>query len=361
MARRHIVAPPGRPRRATLSAVAARAGVSTSTASRLLNGAVGSGFSASAAVQQRVRLAAQALGYRRRGPAAPAGGTMAMLCVAGDPQVGRLDEAVLHGLASGFAAEGIRLEIAMLGESGQEATSSLAALAQRSELIGLILDYTHRIPPALDLAVRRLDRPFVWLNAGLAEDSANFADEVAAADLTRAFIAHGHRQIVFLDLFHDAVSLAWDHYSARQRQAGYQGAMREAGLRAVVRRPAHRPEGPSAWRAWCREQAALVAGGVTGFIGCGGEGDFVLAELLVRGLRLGTDVSFATFAPDTPVCCGWTVAHMRLDRQALGRAAATQLLLRQRPTTSVTVAATLVVAETLGPAPGHVTGKLGHR
>ncbi|RAX21158.1 LacI family DNA-binding transcriptional regulator [Actinomyces sp. Z3] len=212
--RRHTV------KTVTLKDVAAAAGVSISTASRILDERLPTSRSASA---KRVREAAERLGYRRDAAASALRrgdtGTVGVL-------VPRLSDTVMallfEAIFSAAAARGLFALVSVCGDdSAAEAHAVDSLLARRVD--GLVLA-TARLDDPLPSSLRELGVPHVLaLRTDDISPSSVCDDELGGYLATRHLLDLGHTKVAVLP-GPDFAS------TARQRLAGYRRAMAEADV-----------------------------------------------------------------------------------------------------------------------------------
>jgi len=210
----------GRP---TIRDVAARAGVSTSTVSRVLDERLPRSDSAAA---RRVRAAALELGYRRDVAAASLrrGGTQAVGVLVGrlsDPVMGLLFEAIADACEQRhlFALVGTTHD-----EEERERHAAEALLQRRVD--GLILT-TARIGDDFPAVLRGRGVAHVLALRGDGTSPSSVGDDELGGYLaTRHLVDLGHRRIGLVAGPEHAVS-------ARNRRAGYERALGEAGVAAA--------------------------------------------------------------------------------------------------------------------------------
>ena len=218
------VQPPGArpPTRATMQDVAALAGVSLKSVSRVVNGEAG----VSAALTRAVHDAVQELGYRhnlgasnlRRGQRT---GSIGVLV--NDLSNGFCSE-VLRAVEDRARERGLVVMAASVDEDEDRERDLIQGLVSR-RIDGLVLMPSGRDLSWLDadrasgLAVVTVDRaPAVPDLDGVVVDN-----QGAAAEAVGHLMAHGHRRIAFLG---DSSSIS----TAVERRAGYRAALRAAGL-----------------------------------------------------------------------------------------------------------------------------------
>jgi LacI family transcriptional regulator len=221
---------PGK-RKATLSAVSRKAGVSLSTASRVLSG---SAHHVAPQTRERVLRAARQLGYapaavaradKRRHP------SLIGLIVAdiGDPYFGEMaraceDEARRHGYMSVVASSD--------RDPAKEVEQLRLFLAQDAAGVILASSGGAEAPPELAAeiaAALRADVRLVSVGTSAHPVPVVRVDtEAASAELTSYLISLGHRRIVYFG-GPDAMT------TAAHREAGYRAAMQAAGFEPETR------------------------------------------------------------------------------------------------------------------------------
>lgn len=102
---------------------------------------------------------------------------------------------------------------------------------------GLLIDYTHKLPSRLEDIIQRHKIPAVWINTKRETDCV-YPDNLAAGRrATQHLLDMGHRRIAYVDYITGRDIVAEAHYSATDRCAGYEQAMRQAGLEPRTIRP----------------------------------------------------------------------------------------------------------------------------
>ena len=270
----------------TLKHVAARAGVSPMTASRVFSAPE----TVAPATRQRVEAAAAEIGYVPDRIAGALRSGQSNLVAAVVPSLANsLFAATLQGLADGLRERGLVLALA----ENRYDEPELARLCREFLALrprGLVLHDAPR-DPALRAMLVRSGVPVVEvgdLPQGAPLDRAvSFCNRAAAAALTRHLVGRGRRRIGLLTLAPDVSQ------RAARRIAGWREALVQAGL----------PHGPSL----LVECAAGYAGGAAGLrkllrarpdavIG-GGDvlGLGALLEVQRRGLRVPQDLAVVSF------------------------------------------------------------------
>jgi LacI family transcriptional regulator len=219
-------APP--PGRATMRDVAALAGVSLKTVSRVVNGAP----TVDAALAARVRRAASQLNYRHNMTASNLrrGDRRSFMIGLMLEDVSNPYSASIYRAVENVARErGVGLLAGSLDEDpGRERELAANLVARRVD--GLIV-----VPAGRDHSYLRdeqeMGTAFVFVDrppAMLAADSVTADNRQGAATAVRHLISHGHRRVAFLG---DLTTIA----TCQQRYAGYLDALNEAGLAEAPR------------------------------------------------------------------------------------------------------------------------------
>jgi LacI family transcriptional regulator len=339
--------------RATLDAVAARAGVSKATASKVLNGRPG----VSEETRRRVREAIEALGYvPSTGPREPVarGAIVAVF----DTIVNMYSLYILEGIIDGGRQFGVDVIADTLTAPGESATRHLgidrikeAASRGCTGLVVVTSQLTHEEIEACEragLSLVAIDPLNPLDEAVFSVGSTNWAGGVQA---TKHLIDLGHRRIAF------AGGRA-DSSAARERLHGYREALEAAGLQADPTLAAHDDflaesgerlaqrlldqDGPPT--AVCAASDAVALG--------------VIREAKARGLRVPEDLSVVGF--DDTYAAMWTDPPLTTVRQPLGQmgrvAARTVLDLadgKEPDSHHVQLATTLVVRDSTAPPANH--------
>lgn len=316
----------------TLKHVAEKVGVDRSTVSRVLRDK-GSEIGISRQLAERIKAAAAELHYTpnasaraircgRTGAAA-----LLMSTVAGRSY---LPSPLLDGLHDELAVDDLHLTIAKVGDEKLSEQDAVPKVFREFMVDGVLINYTHHLPPRLLEAVESAALPTVWLNADLKHDGINAANRAAAERATKRLIELGHRRIVYLDLCHGARQLAEAHHSARDRLEGYEAAMRQADLKPIEWRPTESPDSPATEERFMLDRLRRTPRptAVLSYFSISLPPIWrACAEL---GLRVPRDVSLMSFAPELWHDAGVNVDCLLEPHYAMGRAAGA--MLRERIT-----------------------------
>ncbi len=221
--------------RATIRDVAALAGVGLKTVSRVINGEPG----VSPELTARVRDAAERLDFRPNLGARSlrrAGGKTATIGLLLEDVSNPFSAAIHRSIENVARARGVAVFTASVDEDPERERALVQAFVAR-RVDGLVM-----VPAGADqsyllsevragLSLVFLDRPPGYLDA----DVVLAANQSGAEDAVRHLVERGHRRIAYLG---DLLSIS----TARERHAGYEAGLREAGIAidpALVRHDLH--------------------------------------------------------------------------------------------------------------------------
>lgn len=272
----------------TIADVAAAAGVSIRTVSRVLN--------ESPKVNQLTRTTVQqAIGQLGFTPSARAralasGRSQLIGVVQGDPNA-HVIGVYHHGIAEVCAARGYELVVHPVAPGDPALVANLHAFVRRSRVDGLIVLSPLSEHPGLPPAMGALGLPAVALGAKMIPGYAAMliADELGAAQaMARHLLDLGHRHL-------GLITGPMQRQSARERAAGFHAALAE---RAMVLDPAFVAEGDYGFESGVRAAEQLLSRPVppTAIYACN---DIMAAAVLKvaveRGLSVPRDLSVTGF------------------------------------------------------------------
>ena len=189
--------------------------------------------------RQRVLDAARAMGYRPHAAAAAmrTGRTGCIAMISGPrQQAAHLPPDAMSTIIETVASYGGYLAHSVLpGNADLFATEKLPRLLSRRMAEGVLLNCTPDEPAHFEEFFQRNSLPAVWLNHKR-HCNAVYPDDVAAArKVTAQLLALGHRRIAFVRLAREnETNPHAEHDSVADRAAGYEEAMRQAGLQPDV-------------------------------------------------------------------------------------------------------------------------------
>ena len=315
-------------RGASVTEIARQLGVSRQLVSKVLNGGRSSA-EASDRTRRRVLKAAQRLGYRPNAAArtiATGRFNAVGLLMSQHRCQSTVFGDMLRGMHDGLAGRGIHLTVNFVDDEGLTSDDELPKILGQAMVDGLLLNYTHGIPPRMAELIRRHRLPAVWVNSKQAANCVYPDDEGAGHAAARLLLEAGHRRVAFVDLTAGLEEAGETHYSHADRRAGYERAMAEAGLEswsvvggrsllhealvAEARRVLARPDRPTALVGYSHHDA-----------------DAAMQACLELGLAVGRDVGLVIIEQEQPLV-GPPIDTLVLPEFEIGRAAAAMLLAR---------------------------------
>ena len=253
--------------------------------------------------RQHVLDVARQLGYRAHAAAAAMRtghtGCIAVLSWAQLPGSGIPPESLAE-ISETVSSHGGYLAHAVVTAAANDADATvLPRLLRRHMAEGVLLHGAQAASLSLEGFLRRNTLPAVWLNQKR-RTNAVYPDEFGAAQkVTGKLLSLGHQRIAFVRLVQAAGSRSSaEHYSGVDRLAGYEAAMRQAGLR---------PEllvFDDHWNQWAEARALRLQGLAKVFCDparrptaaiVDRDGPVLLASLQQLGLQVPEDVSLVSF------------------------------------------------------------------
>ena len=231
--------------RTTIEEVAARAGVSPGTVSRVLNGKNKENRPAIARRSERIRRIAKQLGYR---PNAAARSMLSGLfgnvgfVTSGDSGTNWYPIPALNGIYAALAAAQMRLLFNQIPSRMFSDPNVVPHLFRESAFDGLIVNLLPRFSDTIIPYFEAQPAPCIWLNLKL-KHRAVYPDDTTAAPIgVRWLVERGHRNIGFLQRHFETNA----HYSVNDRLSGFCTAMQDLQLSDRRHLPLHRePGGPA--------------------------------------------------------------------------------------------------------------------
>jgi LacI family transcriptional regulator len=278
----------------------------------------------------RVRQAAAELGYRPNSAAkAMRSGRFACaaLVLSDDPWRSTLFRPQLTGMDHALTAAGMHLVHAVIPERGLRERGEVPKIIGELMADGLLINYNTGIPEALDQVIAKHHLPAIWMNAKREYDCVHPDDEGAGRLATGHLLALGHRRIAYVDYCHGTAQPD-QHYSAADRQAGYEQAMRAARLAPrVIAAPrsvptAGIPQAACAWLDAADRPTAVVTSGDRE------AGPILYAATVLLGLQVPRDLSIVAIADDPADHTGVPLPTVILPRYELGKTAVELLIQR---------------------------------
>lgn len=181
-------------------------------------------------LRTRIRKVAQEQRYRLRTSARSMlnGRANAIsLLVGTESDTSALHNDLIRGIHDVLENRGQSLVINVASDAQLNRDDYVPSLVGEARTDGIIVDYTHRIPPRLLTLIEQYRIPAVYVNSKQARDAVYPDDFAAARDATCALIALGHRRITYVGPQPGDLDR---HYSVTDRYRGYVAAMREHSL-----------------------------------------------------------------------------------------------------------------------------------
>jgi LacI family transcriptional regulator len=301
-----------------LRAVAEEAGVSLSTASRVLSNSA----SVSDDIRQRVVEASVRLGYQPRARKAVASLRRALLFVRSH---NRVQLSAMLGDFYGYVLQGVeaecrrqRLTLSFGHDDGEAPIADQFGDLDVDDETGVLLVGPFNSDEVA--AVQALDVPVVLINNVVDQVDAVLPDYYSGALLAvRHLLAAGHRQIAYLH--------GRDRYTTRLRLQGYADALREAGLphdERLIAQSSMSPQG-------AHEAVGELLGRGVSFSALFCVNDIsaygAITALQTAGLRPGEDVSLVGFdGIDLSDLTRLRLTTVQVPKQELGAVAVRRLL-----------------------------------
>ena len=305
----------------TLKQIARELGVSHQLVSFALNdtGRVGD------ETRARIKETAARMGYQRNGSAMAMKkgrfGSVALL-LSHSPTASSLPAGVLHGLMDELQGHDQHLSLFRLSDEELTDESLMPKVLREWMADGMIVDYTHQIPPGLVEIIENHRLPAIWLNANRDTDCVRPDDFGAGQMAARHLLDLGHRHIAYVGYLSGAPH-ADDHHSLWARREGVRKAVEVAGAR-FTELPGNNEIGAThaervaARREWLRlsdRASALV---------CYATPRVILRAAELENLAIPHDLSLITFGSKPNRATGEDVAldTIVLNDAAVGRQAA---------------------------------------
>lgn len=209
--------------RTRIQDVAAAAGVSIKTVSRVMNDEPGVRPETGA----RVREAMASLNYQPSLHARSLAGKRSRLLglIYENPSANYVYD-IQHGAMAKCREAGLRLIVQSCNDLGESLIAEVLAMAEQTHVDGLIVTPPLSSNPALIAALDARALPFVRIAPDKLEHASPYVemdDEAAAREMTAYLLGLGHRRIGF-------IAGHPDHHSSRLREAGYRAELASRGI-----------------------------------------------------------------------------------------------------------------------------------
>lgn len=279
----------------TIRQIAQKVGVSPMTVSYALRGRGRIGRS----TRERVLQAANEMGYRPNASArATRSGRFGCigLLVCSDSHYSYMPQAMLWGIQQTLEENDIHLTIASLPVNQPVTPSSLPKILREGMVDGMLINYSHQIPPTILESVATCRIPAVWMNCKLSSDCVYPDDRGASRAIAEDMLSRGHKRIAYIGSHHKRLTKDTDrHYSEFDRMAGYSETVSSAGCAPqIVTTPDDLPELEKREfiRKWMEQEprpTAVITYRTT-------TARLVAMAAAYAGLRVPQDIEIATFS-----------------------------------------------------------------
>ena len=303
----------------TLKDISEQSGLSLQTVSRILNGR---GDKHQEATRERVMQVARDLGYRANSSAKAMRsgrfGSVALL-LSEDPARSLLPTECRDGILDALGEDEINLILSRYSDDRLSSQETLPLILRQTMTDGLLINYNDSFPQRMIDLIAQFAIPAVWINSKQPADCVYPDDFDGAKRATEHLLSLGHRRIAFACFYPNS------HYSYHDRIAGYEYAMRQAGLtpQTIVdyrgRKNQSDPAPDLSWLHGADRATAIIAYS-------DGSARFLLYEAAIQGLSAPDDFSLVVFNAAPMYDTGPLVTIMHLPEREIGRTAARMLL-----------------------------------
>ena len=216
-----------------LDDIAQKTGFSVQTISNILNSSAGR---YSAETRKKVIATAQRLGYSpNSGARMIRRGRFDCISLVTSHVIERsvLFWNFIPGIISALEGRGVRLMLSQIQDEKVADPQYIPDFLRESMSDGIIMHYFDRIPPVLQHSRSFKNIPCIWTNVKKKYDCVHPDDYGAAYDAVGLLVKAGHRRIAYVNLG-QTLDKSNSHYSLFDRSAGYEKAMKDAGLKPVL-------------------------------------------------------------------------------------------------------------------------------
>jgi DNA-binding LacI/PurR family transcriptional regulator len=205
--------------------IAARAGVSRWTVSRVLNDPQMQYARPTLARRaERIRILAAELGYLpNAGAKAAASGRFHAVALLTRRHIDKAQLNVTKGVYEGLYQSNLHMHYAHVPDEDRLDVCNGPRLLKELCVDGLIVHYSQDVPVPVVRSLRNYRAPAVWINTDGTEDCVRPDDRQGAELATQSLLELGHRHIAYLDV-------ARGHHSMVNRHEGYVRTMADAGV-----------------------------------------------------------------------------------------------------------------------------------
>ncbi len=305
----------------TLKDIAKKAGVSHVTVSHALKGR----DVVRDSTRQRIEQVALDMGYRLNAAARATRegrtGTVAMV-LSTNRRRSHIPAGLMLAIHDELQRRDLHLTIARLPDQQLADEGFVPKILRETAADGLLINYTHAAPPVMLELIERHAIPSIWINVLKDTDCVYPDDFDAAVKATTFLLNRHHRHIAYLDWSSNDRIMDQHHFSSPQRRAGYEHAMRSAGLAPrVYQRDVAGPDRYAAISAILNEPSTPDA-----WVCYGGH---EVNALMLASCQQGenpTQLPCITFGAQVYDAMGFTIPTVLLPEQQMGKTAVQMLV-----------------------------------
>ena len=320
-----------RMRPVTMKDVAALAGVHQPVVSVVLNGAK-SGTHVSDSTRERVVKAAQELGYKRNGMAAQMKtgkfGSVALL-LSTQKLFSTLPLATLSGIYEELTRHDLHLSLFQLSDEALTSEFKTPKILREWMADGILVDYTHGIPPQLIETIESHQMPVVWLNTLRDDDCVRPDDYQAGRNAAQHLLNLGHRRLGYINFYNwqDPAADAINHYSGQARYRGFREVVEAAGLELpTLMRREHDIASPTLSRDSVERAQDFLAQHRPTAVASDMEAQVVLMAAQRAGLEVPRQLSVVTLGSENALFFGQPITAFQVPEFQVGQSAVQMLI-----------------------------------
>lgn len=235
-----------------------------------------------------------------------------------------LPPGLMQGIQQALSRRQMHLILASVSDEKLDDGTFLPSVLREWSVDGFLVNYNIEFPPRLVDVIESNNLPSVWINTKRPHDCVYPDDVAAGRTLTKKLLELGHQRIAFFT--HRALD---GHHSVPDRYAGYEQAMRSAGLQPqLLVYPDLNWDDAEGGLRYARSmlQSADRPTAVVAYEAL--EAHRILLASCSLRLKLPADLSLATFHENDLNGSGFPITVLVLPEEEMG-AASIELLLRR--------------------------------
>lgn len=214
-----------------LNRIAEETGVSLRTVRRILHQPLKDTRPSIVARAEKIHEIAKKLNYRPN-IAARAVSTGKFNCISlmlsQDPGTGFVHKDLMRGIVNILSDKKMQLNLSVMPDVSLAAEKTMPSLLDHLMADGMLIGYTHNVPPKMTEQIKHHKIPAVWLN-NKGKSSCVHPDDLGGGKAAAHYaFQQGHTRIAYAN--HQTVLSTESHYSSKDRYKGYASVMKELGL-----------------------------------------------------------------------------------------------------------------------------------